>query len=129
MKNVLKILLIFLIIMMSLVMFTTVTDAKTVEEYIGEFGGSLSEGMSTTDKTGEAVESVSTIVGRLLSYLQVGTALLTVIIIASVGFRYIVETPEVKVDIKKTMLPIITGIIFVFFATSIAKFFMGLFSK
>lgn len=138
MKKVLKIWLIFLIVMMTVVEFTTVVKAEegeenekiveegapsTLEQYIDGFGGSLEE----ADIKGSR-DSITTIAGRLLSYLQVGTALLTVVIIASVGIRYIVETPEVKGDIKKTMLPIVTGIIFVFFATSIAKFFMGLFS-
>ena len=148
MKKGLKILLFFLVIMLSLILLTTVVKAKTVDEHISDFQGDLSGGSSEggdnpeADESGEdsegsgddtkidaAIDSVSTIVGKILSYLQVGTALLTVIIIASIGFRYIVETPEVKGDIKKSMFPIVTGIIFVFFATSIAKFFMGLFSK
>ena len=49
--------------------------------------------------------------------------------VAVTGFRYIVETPEVKGELKKNMFPIIVGIILVFFATSIAKFFIGIFNK
>ena len=49
--------------------------------------------------------------------------------IAVTGFRYIIETPEIKGELKKNMFPIIVGIILVFFATSIAKFFIGIFNE
>ena len=48
--------------------------------------------------------------------------------IAISGFRYIIETPEVKGELKKNMLPIIIGIILVFFASTIAKFLISIFA-
>lgn len=65
----------------------------------------------------------------ILTFLQIVSGIAAVIMIAVSGFRYIVETPEVKGEIKKTMLPIVIGIILVFFAVSIAKFFLGIFQQ
>ena len=82
-----------------------------------------------TGGTVEGTQELSTIAGRILTFLQVASGIAAVIMIAVTGFRYIVETPEVKGELKKNMFPIIVGIILVFFATSIAKFFIGIFNK
>ncbi len=63
----------------------------------------------------------------ILTFLQIVSGIAAVIMIAISGFRYIVETPEVKGELKKNMVPIVIGIILVFFAASIAKFFLGMF--
>ena len=66
--------------------------------------------------------------GKIVSFLQVASGIAAVIMIAVTGFRYIIETPEVKGELKKNMFPIIVGIVLVFFALSIAQFFLGMFN-
>ena len=75
----------------------------------------------------DGTENLTNVAGRILTFLQIASGIAAVIMIAVTGFRYIVETPEVKGELKKNMFPIIVGIILVFFATSIAKFFIGIF--
>jgi len=65
----------------------------------------------------------------ILSFLQVASGIAAVVVIAITGFRYIIETPEVKGELKKNMFPIIVGILLVFFAATIANFFIGIFSS
>ena len=77
----------------------------------------------------EGTDKLTEVAGRILTFLQIASGVAAVIMIAVTGFRYIVETPEVKGELKKNMFPIIVGIILVFFATSIAKFFIGIFNK
>ena len=74
-------------------------------------------------------EQLVTIASRVLTFLQIASGIAAVIMIAVTGFRYIIETPEVKGELKKNMLPIVIGLVLVFFATSIAKFFIGMFSN
>ena len=81
----------------------------------------------TSDSSG-ATSGLKSVVERLLGFLQIASALIAVVMIAVTGFRYIIETPEMKNELKKSMIPIIVGILLVFFATSIAKFFIGMFS-
>lgn len=64
-------------------------------------------------------------IGKLLGFLQVASGLVAVLMIAIVGFNYIVSTPDVKDEMKKKLLPIIIGIVLVFGATSIARFIIG----
>lgn len=74
---------------------------------------------------GGDVSKLQNVVGKLLGFLQVASGIIAVLMIAITGFQYIVETPEVKKEIKAKMLPIIVGIVLVFGATSIAKFIIG----
>lgn len=69
--------------------------------------------------------SLASIVGRLLGFLQIASGLVAVLMLAVTGFNYIIATPDVKDEMKKKMLPIIIGIILVFGAVSFAKFIMG----
>ena len=68
---------------------------------------------------------MATVIGKLLGFLQVASGIVAVLMIAIVGFNYIISTPEVKDEMKKKMLPIIIGIVLVFGATSVAKFLIG----
>ena len=67
-------------------------------------------------------KGITDVASRILTFLQVISGVFAIIMIAVVGFNYIVETPDGKAELKKKMLPIVIGIILVYFATSIAKF-------
>ena len=69
------------------------------------------------------------VAGKILTFLQVISGVFAIIMIAVTGFRYIIETADVKKELKQSMLPIIIGILLVFFATSIAKFIVNIFKK
>ena len=64
-------------------------------------------------------------IGKLLGFLQVASGLVAILMIAIVGFNYIISTPDVKEEMKKKMLPIIIGLVLVFGAVSVAKFILG----
>lgn len=71
---------------------------------------------------------ITDVASRILTFLQIISGVFAIIMIAVVGFNYIVETPDAKAELKKKMLPIIIGILLVFFATSIAKFLINMFN-
>ena len=77
------------------------------------------------DTQGVQATGLASVIGKLLGFLQVASALVAVLMIALTGFNYIVGTPEVKDEMKKKMLPIIIGLILVFGAVSIARFILG----
>lgn len=64
-------------------------------------------------------------INRLLGFLQVASGLVSILMIAIVGFNYIVSSPDVKKELKDKMLPIIIGLVLVFGAVSVAKFILG----
>lgn len=124
MKMFQKILVIALISMLMFTLMPVITsNAVDVGNTISQMNGSKSN--ITDDDTTPFI----TLGDTILTFLQILSGIAAVIMIAISGFRYIVETPEVKGEIKKTMLPIVIGIILVFAAVSIAKFFLGMFKN
>ena len=118
---------ILVIALISMLMFTLMpvisSNAVDVGNTISQMNGSKSN-ITDNDTT-----PFITLGDTILTFLQILSGIAAVIMIAISGFRYIVETPEVKGEIKKTMLPIVIGIILVFAAVSIAKFFLGMFKN
>lgn len=81
-----------------------------------------------TNKVGDT-SGITTVSSRILTILQILSGVFAILMLAITGFKYIVETPEVKKELKGTMVPIVVGILLVFFATTIAKFFINLFTN
>ncbi len=96
----------------------------------GTSGGTVSGLMTDVESetnTNIDSDSLTSVISTVLGFLQVISGLLSVVIIAVAGFKYITETPDMKNEVKKTMVPIVVGLLLVFFATTIAKFFVGVF--
>lgn len=69
---------------------------------------------------------LQTTIGYILNFLQIASGLTSVIMIAFTGFKLIFEVnPKVVEETKKTMFPIVFGIVLTFGAASIAKFIIG----
>ena len=100
-----------------------VVRAAGEEEIIGQINP------GDVQDPGDATNKLTRLAANVLKFLQIASAIAAVIMIAVTGFRYVIEAPEVKAELKTNMLPIIIGIVLVFFATSIARFFIGIFSN
>lgn len=118
---------IFAMLMIAISMFVIMPDnmsfaaASAGSTAIGAIENIKSDsGAATT-----AASGLTTVIGSLLGFLQIASGIVAVLMIAIVGFNYIISTPEVKDEMKKKMLPIIIGIVLVFGATSVAKFLIG----
>lgn len=69
---------------------------------------------------------LQTTIGYILNFLQVASGITAVVMIAFTGFKLIFEVnPEVVNETKRTMYPIVLGIVLTFGATSIAKFIIS----
>lgn len=83
-------------------------------------------GLFPEDMSGEDfVSELQSTIGYIIGFLQVGSGLAILLIIAFTGFNYIFSTPSVKSEIKSKMLPIIIGLVLVFGAVSVTKFLLG----
>lgn len=123
MKILSKILLVMVIaICVSIVMPQNVSRAE------GESVSNIVNGIRGGQPVSGA-NAFADVANRILSFLQIASGIAAVVVIAITGFRYIIETPEVKGELKKNMFPIIVGILLVFFAATIANFFIGIFSS
>ncbi len=122
MKKVLKIGVILMIIMGA----TLVMPKMETEVLAAGNPGAIFDQIDPSDEDGNASGFLS-VVNKILGFLQIASALVAVVMIAVTGFRYIMETPDMKNELKKSMVPIIVGLLLVFFATTIAKFFVNIF--
>ena len=84
---------------------------------------------NATPKTSDVPTGNTLLIGvikKLLSFLQVASGLIAILVIAFTGFNYVVASdPNIKEEMKKKMLPLIIGLICVFSASSIASFILG----
>ena len=96
-------------------------------------GSSVSQTMQDikgdTESGGAGIADLKGVINGILGFIQVASGILSIVMIAWTGFRYIIETPEMKTELKKNMIPIVVGVILVFGATSIARFIVGLIEK
>lgn len=120
MKTVYKV---FAILMIAVSIFVIMPDNMCLADAASAISQVESEAKS--DNATTAAEGLASVIGKLLGFLQVASGIVAVLMIAIVGFNYIISTPEVKDEMKKKMLPIIIGIVLVFGATSVAKFLIG----
>lgn len=123
MKKVFKIILIIF-----LITGISVAIPNNIVEGTSDIIDEVEQKAAGTDVTNDT-KDVAGIVGEILSVLQIIAALVAAVMIASMGFRYIIDTPEVKEELKKNMMPVVIGIMLVFFALSISKFLIGIFEK
>ena len=96
---------------------STAEDEETLESMINNF--------SAEEINNSSYTNLKDIISRILGFLQAATGLISIIMIATTGFNYIVSTPNVKKDLKDKMLPIIIGLVITFSAVSITQFILG----
>ena len=111
------------ILMIAVSMFVIMPDNMCLADAAGAIN--QVKDAANDEKATTAADDLAKVIGKLLGFLQVASGIVAVLMIAIVGFNYIISTPEVKDEMKKKMLPIIIGIVLVFGATSIAKFLIG----
>lgn len=75
---------------------------------------------------GKETSKVKEITSKILGFLQMATGLISILVIGYTGFHYITAgTPDVKMELKNKMLPIVIGAALVFGAVSIARFIVS----
>lgn len=75
--------------------------------------------------TENAPATMTTIVGRVLGFVQVLGSAIAVIMIVVLGIKYMVGSVEEKAEYKKTMIPYAVGAICIFAASNIASAVYG----
>lgn len=75
------------------------------------------------------VSDLQSIAGKVLGLIQVASAVLTVVLIAVFGFKFIMGSANEKADCQKSFVPLIVGVVVVFAATSIAKLLFSTFTN
>lgn len=124
MKNVIKILAIFLLIC-SIYMIFPGSTSNAATDWTGVIDKAKPTKATVNGIEGKATGIIN-IIKVLLGFLQIASALISILVIAFTGFNYIMASDaDMKSEMKKKMLPLIIGLICVFSASSIASFLIG----
>lgn len=111
------------IIAIAIVITGILTIPQNKVEATGNYTVSGIAGMMSPDYVNpDKYSPLQRVIGKILGFLQVASALTTVVVVAFLGFKMLTETPEVKREVKHKGLPIIIGVVLVFGATSVASF-------
>lgn len=105
-NKIVKILAVVLMILM-LVMMTTNVFALTPDQV-------------TATET-EADEGINAFGGKILSAITTAGIILSVIVLAVLGIKYMLGSAEEKAEYKKTLMPYLIGAVLVFGASAIAN--------
>ena len=90
--------------------------AENIEDSINGFQAEIPENRDTY--------TIRTIVGRILGYLQILSGIVLVVVIATLGIKFITATPDVRVELKSQMFKLVVGTIIVFGAITISRLFV-----
>ena len=111
MKKSLKIVSIMMMAIMMIMVATPVfANSINVEDIIDK-----------TKPTSVDTSSVQGLIGKILGFLQWGAIAGGVLIITILGIKYMMGSLEEKAEYKKSMIPLIVGIIVVMGASTIAN--------
>ncbi len=119
MTKTIKIISILMIAVM-LVMVATPVFASSASSKIDELNGKIKDPSNTGD--------VMTILGKVLGILRWVAIIGGTIIIAILGVKYMMGSLEEKAEYKKSLIPLVVGIVVVMGATSIAKLLFDVFT-
>ena len=114
-NKVIKILSMFLIVLMVLMATNTVFAAKDEKSK----GDTLTPSGVTASST-EADDDIKEFGGKILSAVTTAGVVLSVIVLAVLGIKYMLGSAEEKAEYKKTLMPYIIGAALIFGASTIA---------
>lgn len=106
------ILLLGLILIMSVVVFTTRVYATDVTEIITSMDG-------TSDMTQVDGNKISGTLNNVIGLIQVAGTGISIVVVTMLGIKYILASPSEKADVKKQIAPILIGCVLLFGAVNL----------
>jgi len=79
-----------------------------------------------TNPSEDVSNDFANVIGNVLGFLRIASGLVAVVMLAVMGFNYIMSDAQNKAYYLKKFAPIIIGFILVFSATTVAKFLIGI---
>ena len=121
MKKAYKALSIIIVAMMVLFACSNVFAANTA----GGIGSIAIDNIGRDEDLGEADSAMETIGSTVFTIVTNAGIILSVVIIAILGVKYMMGSTEEKSEYKKSMMPYLVGAILVFGASTIGKMVMN----
>jgi len=129
MKTTMKIVTIALVAIMMVMTVSTTALAANKETAGGFNPGAIIENIdAAADKEAGKNTAVNEIAGKILGLIRNIAVVAGVIILSIVGVKFMIGSAEEKAEYKKSLIPLVVGIIIVMGATQIITMVFGFFN-
>ena len=115
-KKVMKVMSVLMVVVMLAIAVSPVIFATSLADKAG-----LSNNKSSTFDNG-----ITNIGSNILSILTTIGIVISVLVIAGLGIKYITGSAEEKAEYKKSFIPLLVGMVLLLSASVIAKFLIGI---
>jgi len=116
---------VLLILMISVCMFSIMQN-NVFAANDGPSAGEIIGNITPVNPDEKVSSDFASVIGNVLGFLRIASGLVAVVMLAVMGFNYIMSDAQNKADYLKKFAPIIIGFILVFSATTVAKFLIGI---
>lgn len=119
MKKILKNSVIILITI--LLAFAFVQPSFANETTVGDIVNNVSK------DNGTALDSnINKVSATVINWIWAISIIISIIVLMVIGIQYIIGGTQAKADYKKSLIPVVVGIVLIVFATTIVKFLYGM---
>lgn len=76
---------------------------------------------------GIALDSnINSVSATVINWIWAISIIISIIVLMVIGIQYIIGGTQAKADYKKSLIPVVVGIVLIVFATTIVKFLFGM---
>lgn len=115
------ILLAFAFVQPSFATGETGEEAKAKSANVGDIVNNVMSSGNTMDNT-----DMNKAVGTVINWIWGISIIVSIIVLMVIGIQYIIGGTQAKADYKKSLIPVVVGIVLIVFATTIVKFLYGM---
>lgn len=126
MKKILKNSVIILITILLAFAFVQPSFANETNETEAK-GSNVADIVNNVTKNGTALDSnINKVSATVINWIWAISIIISIIVLMVIGIQYIIGGTQAKADYKKSLIPVVVGIVLIVFATTIVKFLFGM---
>lgn len=96
-------------------------EAKAKSANVGDIVNNVMSSGNTMDNN-----DMNKAVGTVINWIWGISIIVSIIVLMVIGIQYIIGGTQAKADYKKSLIPVVVGIVLIVFATTIVKFLYGM---
>lgn len=90
-------------------------------------GSNVADIVNNVTKNGTALDSnINKVSATVINWIWAISIIISIIVLMVIGIQYIIGGTQAKADYKKSLIPVVVGIVLIVFATTIVKFLFGM---
>lgn len=128
MKKILKNSVIILITILLAFAFVQPSFADETGKEAKAKGSNVADIVNNVSKdNGIALDSnINSVSATVINWIWAISIIISIIVLMVIGIQYIIGGTQAKADYKKSLIPVVVGIVLIVFATTIVKFLFGM---